>query len=78
MLDRRIEKRVKLVTQRRQVDPAGLHDPFAIAVVRERVQQVLDGEIGVAPRRGFAIGNRKGGLEGCAEHQASSTTARRG
>ena len=53
-LDRFVEVRVERAPQRRQVRAAGREDALAVRIVRERVEQVLEREIGVPPRDRFA------------------------
>ena len=53
-LDRFVEVRVERAPQRRQVRAAGGEDSLAVGIVREGVEQVLEREIRVPPRDGFA------------------------
>ena len=55
--DRRIEVRAERSPQSVHVGAARLEDPFAVGVVRERVQQVLERQIRVTPRDRLAKRN---------------------
>ena len=54
LLDRLVEVRVELAPQLGKVGAAGREDALAVGVVRERVEQVLEREVGVPARDGFA------------------------
>ena len=64
------QERVEIAPQFRQVDAAGLENPFAFDVVRERVQQMFEGHVRVPPRDGFAIRNRQDDFDGAGKHGA--------
>ncbi len=53
-LDRLVEVGAERAPQRRQVRAAGREDPLAVGIVREGVEQVLEREIRMPPRDGFA------------------------
>ena len=53
-LDRFVEVRAERAPQRRQVRAAGGKDAFAVGIVREGVEQVLERDVRVPPRNGFA------------------------
>jgi hypothetical protein len=59
LLDRRVEVLVELAAQPRQVGAAGGQDALAFTVVRQRVQQMLEREVGVTARHRFAVGDRQ-------------------
>ena len=68
VLDRFVEVVVQLTTQRREIGAARREDAFAVRVVQQRVEQVLEREIRMAPRDRFAVGDVKDGFDGCGEH----------
>ena len=57
LFDRFVEIRVQVAPQPRQIGAARGEDPFAVGVVRERVQQMLERHVGVTPRHGLAVGD---------------------
>ena len=48
---------------------AGHRDRLAVRIVRERVEQVLEGDIGVPARDGLAIGDGQDDFDGGGKHQ---------
>ena len=62
LLDRLVEVGVEVAAQPRQIGAAGGEDPLAVGVVRERVEQVLEREVGVPARDGFAVRDGAGRL----------------
>ena len=76
-LDRVVEKRVEVAAQSRQIDAAGAENALAVRVVRERVQQVLERDVGVPPRKCFAVRDRQDDFESGREHRYSSSSAAR-
>ena len=63
MLDRFVEVVVQLPPQRGGIGAAGREDPFAVGVVQQRVEQVFERQVRVAPRHGFAVGDVQNGLD---------------
>ena len=55
--------------------PQPLQDALAFGVVRQRVEQVLEREIGVPARDRFAVRNGQDDFEGCGEHGLCDTPA---
>ena len=47
LLDRGLEVVVQVLAQARQIDAAGGQDALALLIVRQRVQQVLERQVGV-------------------------------
>ena len=67
--------------QPRQIGAAGGEDPLAVGVVRQRVEQVLEREVGVPPRDRFAVRDGEDDFDGGGKHgsaHASSMAARSG
>src|SRR5262245_45261646 len=64
MLDALFEMLVQFLPKARQVDARPSEDAFAFVVVRERVEQMLDGQIRVPPRHGLAICNGQNDFQG--------------
>ena len=58
-LDRFVEVGAERAPQRRQVGAAGGEDSLAVGIVRERVEQMLERQIGVLPRHRFAERDRQ-------------------
>ena len=69
LLDRFVEVVVQLAAQRREIGAAGLENPLAVGVVQQRVEQVLERQVRVPPRDGFAIRDVKDGFDRCGEHE---------
>ncbi len=65
MLDRFVEVVVQLPPQHRGIGAAGGEDPFAVGVVQQRVEQVFERQVRVAPRNRFAVRDVKNGLYRC-------------
>ena len=61
--DRRLEVGLELLAQRRQIGAARRQDLLALLIVRQRVQQVLERQVGVAARHGFAVRHGQDDLE---------------
>ena len=57
LLDRVLEVLVEIAPELRHVGAAGREDPLAVRVVRQRVEQVLERQVRVAPRGRFAVGD---------------------
>jgi len=55
--DRRLEVIVEVLAQAGEVGPARRQDALAFLIVRQRVEQVLEREIGVFARNGLAVGD---------------------
>ena len=72
LFDRLAEIRVEIAAQAGQIGAAGGENALAVGVVRQRVQQVLEGDVGVPARDRFAIGNRQDDFNGGREHGISS------
>ena len=53
-LDRFVEVCPERAPERRQVGAAGLKDSLAVGIVRESIEQVLERDVHVPPRDGFA------------------------
>ncbi len=68
LLDRLFEIPVEILAKLRQVGAARGQDALAIGVVGERVQQVLEREVGMPPRGRLSIGNGQDDFESWAEH----------
>ena len=68
LLDRVLQVLIEILAQPRQVGAARGENPLAIVVVRERVEQVLDGEVRVPARRRLAIRHRQHDFQSLAEH----------
>jgi len=64
--------------QQRQVGAARRENALAVGIVCDRVQQVLEREIGVPARDRLAKCNMKDDFDGSRKHQASSIVARNG
>ena len=78
-----VEEGVEGVPQRGQVAAAGGEQPLPVGVVRQHVQQVLQGQVRVPTDRRLAVRDVQDQLDGGAEHgtdfrQASSRTACKG
>jgi hypothetical protein len=81
LFDRIVEIRVQVAPQPRQIGAARREDPFAVGVVRERVEQMLEGHVRVTPRNGLAVGDGQNNFDRGGKHcsaHASSIVARRG
>ena len=68
LLDRILEVLVEIAAELRHVGAAGREDPLAVRVVRQRVEQVLERQVRVAPRGRFAIGDGEDDFECWTEH----------
>ena len=68
LLDAFVEILVELLAQSRQIGAAALQDALAFAIVRERVEQVLERQIRMPPRHRLAVGNRQHDFDGGGEH----------
>ena len=68
LLERLAQVGVELAPQARQIGAAGGEDPLAVVVVRERVEEMLEGDVGVAARHGFAIGDGQDDFDGGGKH----------
>ena len=55
LLDRILEVLVEIAAELRHVRAAGREDPLAVRVVRQRVEQVLERQVRVAPRGRFPV-----------------------
>ena len=77
-LDGFIEAVAHVPSQEVEVGAAGSENALAVRVVGERVEQVLEREIGVAARDRFTERNMEHDLDSGRKHQASSMVARRG
>ena len=76
--DRVVEAVADVPPQQRQIGAARRENALAVGIVRERVQQVLEREIGVAARDRLAERDMEHDFDGSGEHQASSMVARNG
>jgi hypothetical protein len=68
LLDRVLQVLVEVLAKLRQVGAAGGEDPFAVGIVRERVEQVFEREVGVPPRARLPIGDSQNDFECWTEH----------
>ena len=75
LLDRLAQVGVQVAPQPRQIGAAGGEDPLAVGVVRERVEQVFERDVGVPARHGFAIGDGQDDFNGGGEHSIQSTAS---
>ena len=66
------EKLVEGMPQRREIAAAGAQDLFTLGVVRQGVEQVFKGQMGVASCRRLPIGDVQDQLERGAEHGSLS------
>jgi hypothetical protein len=57
LLDRIPQVLIEILAKLRKVRSAGSKDPLAVLVVCQRVQQVLERQMGVTPRRCLTIGD---------------------
>ena len=71
LLDGVVEVVVQVFAQPRQVGAAPEQDALAFRIVRERVQQMLERQIGVPPRHGLAIGDGQDDFERRGEHDCT-------
>ena len=60
LLDRFLQVLVEILAQLRQIGAAGGEDPLAVRIVGERIEQVLEREVGVPPRAS-PLGRRRSG-----------------
>jgi hypothetical protein len=63
LLDVLVEVLVEIPAQLRQVGAAGGEDALAVGIVRQRVEQVLERQVRVPARRGFAVGHGENDFE---------------
>ncbi len=79
-LHRLVEKGLQLLAELLDVGAGAGQQPLATRVVAHRVEEVLEGQVGVAPGQRFARGQHQDPLEGGAEHgrYSSSRVARSG
>ena len=70
------EKLVQRVTQRGEVATAGRQNLFAVGVVRQGIQQVLERQMSMTPSRSLAVGDVQDELECGAEHGVRVTPLR--
>jgi hypothetical protein len=76
LFDLAVQVLVEIAPQLRQVSAARAEDGFAVRIVGERVQQVLERQVGMTPRGCLAMSDRQHDLERLAEHRyACSMTA---
>jgi hypothetical protein len=68
LFDAVVEIAIEIAAELRQIGAAGAENAFAVRIVRQGVQQVLEGQIRVATRCGFAIGDGENGFDGGREH----------
>ena len=68
LLDRLLQVLVEILAQLRQVGAAGGEDPLAVRIVRERVEQVLERQVGMPPRGRLAVGDGQHDFESWTEH----------
>ena len=57
LLDVLVEVLVEIAAQLRQIGAARRQDPLAVGIVRQRVEQVLERQVGMTPRGGLAVGD---------------------
>ncbi len=67
LLEIALEEGLELVLELADARPTALEDAGAVAVEGQRVQQMLDGQVGVPPGHGLAGGCLDGELELAAE-----------
>ena len=70
LLDGFLQVLVEIAAELRHVGAAGTQDALPLRIMRERIEKVLQREVRVAPRRGFAIGDGQNDLE-CGTEQLS-------
>ena len=63
-LDRLVEVLVQVAAQLPEVDAACSEDPFAVGIVRQRVQQVFERQVGVPTRDRLAEGDVQDDFKG--------------
>jgi hypothetical protein len=63
LFDRLFQILVEVAPQLRQVGPAGCENSLPVLIVRQRVEQVLQGQMRVPPRRRLAVRNRQNDFE---------------
>ena len=68
LLERVGKIRIEIAPQARQIGAAGGEDPLAVVVVRERVEQMLEGDVRVPARHGLAVGDGEDDFDGGREH----------
>ena len=78
LLNRFAKVGVKAPPQAPEIGAAGAENPFAVRIMGEAVQQMLERQIGVAPRHRFAERNVEDDFNRGREHQASSMAVRSG
>jgi hypothetical protein len=70
--DRFVEVRIEVAPQFRQVRAARAEDALAVGIVREGVQEVFEGHVGVPPRDGLAVRDRQDDFKRRGEHRLFS------
>ena len=68
LLDRLLQVLVEILAELRQVGAAGGQNPLAVRIVGERVEQVLEREVGMPPRGRLSVGNGQDDFESWTEH----------
>ena len=68
LLDGFLQVLVEVLAKLRQIGAAGGENPLAVEVVRQGVQEMLEREMRVPPRRRFAVGHRQHDLERGTKH----------
>jgi hypothetical protein len=69
-LDRFVEVEIEVPPEAAEVHAARGEDAFAVAVVCERIQQVLEGQVRVLAGDGLAKRDVQDDFDGCREHQS--------
>ena len=81
LLDRVVEIGVQIAPQAGEIGAAGAQNPFAVDIVRQRIEQMLERQVGVPARDRFAVRDGEHQFEGRGKQggsYASSTVARSG
>ncbi len=68
LFDVLVEVLVEIAPELRQIGAAGGEDALAVRIVRQRVQQVLERQVRVTPRRRLAIGDGQDHFQRWAKH----------
>ena len=76
--DRLVKAVADVASQQREVRAARAENTLPVGIVRNRIQEVFEREIGVAARHGFPERDVEHDFDGGREHQASSMIARNG
>jgi hypothetical protein len=71
LLDRVAQVGVEITPQLRQIDAARRQDALALVVVRQRVEQMLERDVGMSPRDRLAVGDRQQYFNRRGEHRGS-------